>query len=78
MVERGASAFDALLGHFRGALAPRMCAIVTIAVTKALPLTSPAYDDGVNRARAQTGVDKTNSSDGRGQDEFASSNPTSG
>ena len=47
VVERGASAFDALLGHFRGALAPRMRAIVMITVTEALPLTSPAYDDGL-------------------------------
>jgi uncharacterized protein len=46
VVERGDGTFDALFGHFRGALAPRMRAIVTIAVTKALPLTSPAYDDG--------------------------------
>ena len=46
VVERGNGAFDALLGHFRGALAPRMRAIVAITVTKALPLTSPAYDDG--------------------------------
>jgi predicted pyridoxine 5'-phosphate oxidase superfamily flavin-nucleotide-binding protein len=46
VVERGNGAFDALLGHFRGALVPRMRAIVTIAVTKALPLTSPVYDDG--------------------------------
>ena len=46
VVERGDSSFDTLLGRFRGALAPRMRAIVTITVTKALPLTSPAYDDG--------------------------------
>ena len=46
VVERGNSAFDTLLGRFRSALAPRMRAIVTITVTKALPLTSPAYDDG--------------------------------
>ena len=46
VVERGDGAFDALLGHFRGALAPRIRAIVTITVTKALPLTSPVYDDG--------------------------------
>jgi uncharacterized protein len=46
VVERGDGAFDALLGHFRGALAPRIRAIVTITVTKALPLTSPLYDDG--------------------------------
>jgi predicted pyridoxine 5'-phosphate oxidase superfamily flavin-nucleotide-binding protein len=46
IVERGDEGFDALLGRFRGALAPRMRAIVTITVTSALPLTSPAYDDG--------------------------------
>jgi uncharacterized protein len=46
IVERGDDGFDALLGRFRGALAARMRAIVTITVTKALPLTSPAYDDG--------------------------------
>src|SRR6476661_4658184 len=38
VVERGNGGFDALLAHFRGALAPRMRAIVTITVTKALPL----------------------------------------
>ena len=46
VVERGDRIFELLLGHFRGSLAPRMRAIVTIKVTKALPLTSPAYDDG--------------------------------
>ena len=46
VAERGDDAFDALLGHFSGALAPRIRAIVTITVTKALPLTSPVYDDG--------------------------------
>ena len=46
VVERGDRAFELLLGHFHGALAPRMRAVVTIKVTKALPLTSPAYDDG--------------------------------
>jgi uncharacterized protein len=46
VVDRGNRAFDALLGHFRSALVPRMRAIVTITVTRALPLTSPAYDDG--------------------------------
>jgi predicted pyridoxine 5'-phosphate oxidase superfamily flavin-nucleotide-binding protein len=46
VVERGDSTFELLFGHFRGALAPRIRAIVTITVTKALPLTSPAYDDG--------------------------------
>jgi predicted pyridoxine 5'-phosphate oxidase superfamily flavin-nucleotide-binding protein len=46
VVERGHDAFDALHGHFHGPLAPRMRAIVAITVTKALPLTSPVYDDG--------------------------------
>jgi uncharacterized protein len=46
VVERGDGTFDTLLGRFRSALAPRMRAIVTITVTKALPLTSPVYDDG--------------------------------
>ena len=46
VVERGDSTFEALLDHFRGPLATRMRAIVTISVMKALPLTSPAYDDG--------------------------------
>ena len=45
MVERGEAAFDTLLPNLRSALAQRIRAIVTIAVTKALPLTSPAYDD---------------------------------
>jgi hypothetical protein len=46
VIERGDTIFDTLLGNFRGLLAERMRAIVTITVTKALPLTSPAYDDG--------------------------------
>jgi predicted pyridoxine 5'-phosphate oxidase superfamily flavin-nucleotide-binding protein len=46
VVTRGNDAFDALLGHFRGPLVPRIRAIVTITVTRALPLTSPVYDDG--------------------------------
>jgi predicted pyridoxine 5'-phosphate oxidase superfamily flavin-nucleotide-binding protein len=50
VVERGNGAFDALLGHFRGALASRRRAIVTITVTKALPLTSPVCDDGKTEA----------------------------
>ena len=50
VVERGNGAFDPLLGHFHGPLAPRMRAIVTITVTKALPLTSPVYDDGKTEA----------------------------
>jgi uncharacterized protein len=50
VVERGGRTFASLLGHFRGALAPRIRAIVTITVTKALPLTSPVYDDGKTEA----------------------------
>jgi predicted pyridoxine 5'-phosphate oxidase superfamily flavin-nucleotide-binding protein len=50
VVERGDGTFDTLLSRFRGPLAPRMRAIVTITVTKALPLTSPAYDDGKTEA----------------------------
>jgi len=46
VVEQGTDGFDNLLAHFRGALAGRIRAIVAISVTKALPLTSPAYDDG--------------------------------
>ena len=46
VVERGDAGFEILLPRLRSALAPRIRAIVTIAVTKALPLTSPAYDDG--------------------------------
>jgi predicted pyridoxine 5'-phosphate oxidase superfamily flavin-nucleotide-binding protein len=48
VVERGDGAFDALLDRFHSPLAPRMRAIVTIRVTKALPLTSPVYDDGIS------------------------------
>jgi hypothetical protein len=58
IVERGDDGFDALLGRFRGALAARMRAIVTITVTKALSLTSPAHDDGrtqLELRRAWTG-----------------------
>lgn len=46
VVERGEAAFDTLLPNLRSALAHRIRAIVMIAVSKALPLTSPAYDDG--------------------------------
>ncbi len=46
VVERGDGRFDALLGHYRGALGPRLRAIVAVTVTRALPLTSPVYDDG--------------------------------
>jgi predicted pyridoxine 5'-phosphate oxidase superfamily flavin-nucleotide-binding protein len=46
VVERGTDAFETLLGHYHGALRPRLRAIVAITVTRALPLTSPVYDDG--------------------------------
>ena len=46
VVERGDAGFEILLPRLRSTLAPRIRAIVTIAVTRALPLTSPAYDDG--------------------------------
>ena len=46
IVERGEADFEILLPKLRSTLAHRIRAIVTIAVTKALPLTSPAYDDG--------------------------------
>jgi uncharacterized protein len=46
VVERGEADFEVLLPKLRSALAHRIRAIVTIVVTKALPLTSPAYDDG--------------------------------
>ena len=37
---------------------PRMRAIVTITVTKALPLTSPAYDDGTTEVEIRRVVDE--------------------
>jgi uncharacterized protein len=46
VVERGDPGFDVVLPRLRSSLANRIRAIVTIAVSKALPLTSPAYDDG--------------------------------
>jgi predicted pyridoxine 5'-phosphate oxidase superfamily flavin-nucleotide-binding protein len=46
VVERGDCTFDALLNQLQSSLGPRVRAIVAITVTKALPLTSPAYDDG--------------------------------
>ena len=46
IIERGTAGFDGLLGRYGGALASRLRAIVAITVTKALPLTSPVYDDG--------------------------------
>ena len=46
VLERGEAGFEILLPKLRSALTQRIRAIVTIAVTKAMPLTSPAYDDG--------------------------------
>lgn len=46
IVTRGADDFDELLARLNTALAQRIRAIVVIAVTKALPLSSPSYDDG--------------------------------
>ena len=46
VVERGEAGFDTLLPKLRSSLAHRIRTIVTIAVTKALPITSPAYDEG--------------------------------
>jgi len=50
LVERGDTNFDTLLLKLRSTLSSRVRAIVTIAVTRALPLTSPAYDDGKTEA----------------------------
>jgi uncharacterized protein len=50
VVGRGDPAFDALLPKLQSTLASRIRAVVTIAVTRALPLTSPAYDDGKTEA----------------------------
>jgi uncharacterized protein len=46
VVERGETGFESMLPSLRSSIAHRIRAIVMIAVTKALPLTSPAYDDG--------------------------------
>src|SRR4029079_10003413 len=46
VAERGTAALAALPVYYRGTLAPRLRAIVAVTVTKALPLVSPAYDDG--------------------------------
>jgi predicted pyridoxine 5'-phosphate oxidase superfamily flavin-nucleotide-binding protein len=50
LVERGDDNFDTLLLKLRSALSSRIRTIVTITVTRALPLTSPAYDDGKTEA----------------------------
>jgi predicted pyridoxine 5'-phosphate oxidase superfamily flavin-nucleotide-binding protein len=55
VVERGTDEFETLLGHYGGALGPRFRAIVAITVTRALPLTSPVYDDGTAEADVRRG-----------------------
>jgi uncharacterized protein len=47
VTERGAAGFDALFTHFQqSALGARIRAIVAIKVARALPVSSPVYDDG--------------------------------
>jgi uncharacterized protein len=46
IVARGSVDFDALLSKFHTPLSRRFQAVVAIRVTKALPLVSPAYDEG--------------------------------
>jgi predicted pyridoxine 5'-phosphate oxidase superfamily flavin-nucleotide-binding protein len=46
VLPRGEGNFDELLKRSGTSLAPRVRAIVVINVMKALPLVSPAYDDG--------------------------------
>lgn len=46
VLPRGEGNFDELLKKSGSSLAPRVKAVVVINVTKALPLVSPAYDDG--------------------------------
>jgi hypothetical protein len=46
VVRRGEGPFEALLDRLRSSFASRVRSIVTITVTRALPLTSPAYDAG--------------------------------
>jgi uncharacterized protein len=46
VLPRGEGDFDELLKTSGSSLAPRVRAIVLIRVAKALPLVSPAYDDG--------------------------------
>lgn len=49
-VQRSEPRFDELLRLFadHGGLVPRIRGVVLIAVTRALPLSSPAYDDGAS------------------------------
>jgi len=49
--QRGSGGFEALLSQFSTPLASRFRAIVAITVKRALPLISPAYDDGSTEAQ---------------------------
>jgi len=55
VVERGTDGFEKLLGHYGGALGPRLRAIVAITVTRALPVISPVYDGGAAEADVRRG-----------------------
>ena len=46
VLERDEAKFEIVLPNLRSAFADRIRTIVMITVTKALPLTSPSYDDG--------------------------------
>ena len=49
ILPRGEGNFDDLLKLSGSSLAPRVRAIIVISVAKALPLVSPAYDEGLRR-----------------------------
>ncbi len=54
VTERGEPGFNALYAHLQqSSLASRMRAIVTIKVARALPLSSPIYDDGRSEAEVR-------------------------
>ena len=68
VVRRDDETFDALLDQLQSSLASRIRAIVTITVTRALPLTSPVYDSGQSEAsvrRAWTARFRALQPDGR-------------
>ena len=50
ILTRGENGFDDLLARSGSTLAPRVRAIVIVDITKALPLSSPSYDDGATEA----------------------------
>jgi uncharacterized protein len=55
VIERGEQSFEPLLHKLRSTLSPRIRAIVIISVDRALPLTSPVYDDGKSEAEIRRG-----------------------